>query len=61
MQKSVADWARGEDLARHEFPSAASVNEAFAVVRDYVRMRGLNGVDYPFPHDLREWLLALER
>ena len=61
MQKSVADWARGEDLVRHEFPSAASVNEAFAVVRDYVRMRVLNGVDYPFPHDLREWLLALER
>ena len=60
MQRGIVDWARGVDLARHEFPSAVSVSEAFTVVRDYVRTRGLSGVDHPFPHDLREWLLALE-
>ena len=60
MQKGVMEWARGRELVRHEFPSATAVSEAFTGVRDYIRARGLNGADHPFPHDLREWLLALE-
>ena len=53
------DWARGEELVRHACPSATAFSEGFTGVRDYVRARGLNGADHPFPHYLREWLLAL--
>ena len=60
MQRGVLGWARGEELARHEFPSASAVTEAYASVLEYVRARGLVGADHPFPHDLREWLLTLE-
>ena len=60
IQRGVMGWARGEELERHEYPGAAAVTDAYAVVLEYVRGRGLVGADHPLPHDLREWLLTLE-
>jgi hypothetical protein len=52
--------ASGDAMVRHVYIGATAVREAYAVVLDYVRGRGLVGADHPFPHDLREWLMGLE-
>jgi len=60
LQSGVLGWARGDVVARHEYPMAAAVRDAYSAVLGYVRGRGLQGAEHPYPHDLREWLLGLE-
>jgi len=60
LQPGVLGWTRGETGARHVYPSASAVHGAFGAVLEYVRGRGLAGVEHPYPHDLREWILNME-
>ena len=60
LQPGVLGWTRGEAGTRHVYTSAGTVHGAFGAVLEYVRGRGLTGVEHPFPHDLREWILNME-
>ena len=61
VQQGLVAWMNGAELERHVFPGIAVLREEYTKVSAYVQGRGLTGCDHPFPHDLRDYLMASER
>ena len=58
IAEGIRQWSNGKSLQRHEYIPPSQVQHAFQTVHDYVRARGLQAVDSPFPWDLRRGMLA---
>ncbi len=58
LRDGLRRWAQGDVLPRQQYPAMDRVEEAFQEVHAYVEQRGLLGCTRPFPHDLRDRLIA---